>query len=47
MEAHSNADKVFVALPETTEDGLPILFWVLNYFPQDKTKIIITHITGL
>ncbi|KAJ1693739.1 hypothetical protein LUZ63_010437 [Rhynchospora breviuscula] len=40
----STADKVFVALPETYEDGLPVLSWVFSYFPCDKTKIIIIHV---
>jgi hypothetical protein len=44
MGAQNNADKVFVALPATYEDGLPVLSWVLGYFPQDKTIIFITHV---
>ncbi|KAJ3689814.1 hypothetical protein LUZ61_018978 [Rhynchospora tenuis] len=44
MATQSNADKVFVALPETYEDGLPVLSWVFSYFPWDTTKIIITHV---
>ncbi|KAJ3689816.1 hypothetical protein LUZ61_018980 [Rhynchospora tenuis] len=42
--AQNTADKVFVALPEKYEDGLPVLSWVFNYFPCDKTKIIIIYI---
>ncbi|KAJ1693737.1 hypothetical protein LUZ63_010435 [Rhynchospora breviuscula] len=44
MEAQNTADKVFVVLPETYEDGLSILSWVLGYFPCDKIKVIITHV---
>ncbi|KAJ4777780.1 U-box domain-containing protein kinase family protein [Rhynchospora pubera] len=44
MAARNIADKVFVVLPEIYEDGLPILSWVLGYFPCDKTKVIITHV---
>ncbi|XP_078155684.1 U-box domain-containing protein 70-like isoform X2 [Carex rostrata] len=44
MAVQSSADKVFVALPETYEDGLSALSWVISYFPQDKTKIIITNV---
>jgi hypothetical protein len=44
MAAERNTDKVFVALPDTYEDGISVLSWVFSYFPQDKTKIIITHV---
>ncbi|KAJ4803018.1 U-box domain-containing protein kinase family protein [Rhynchospora pubera] len=44
MAEQSNADKVFVALPETYEEGITVLSWALNYFSRDKTKIIITHV---
>ncbi|XP_078169067.1 U-box domain-containing protein 57-like [Carex rostrata] len=41
---NNNSDKVFVVLPETDEDELSLLLWVLNYFSQDKTKIIIIRV---
>ncbi|KAJ4784655.1 U-box domain-containing protein kinase family protein [Rhynchospora pubera] len=44
IAAQNKADKVFVVLPDTYEDGLPILSWVLGYFPCDKIKVIITHV---
>ncbi|KAJ3689813.1 hypothetical protein LUZ61_018977 [Rhynchospora tenuis] len=47
MAAQNIADKVFVVLPETYEDGLSILSWVLGYFPCDKTEVIITHVMAI
>jgi hypothetical protein len=44
MAAERNTDKVFVALPDTYEEGISVLSWVFGHFPQDKTKIIITHV---
>ncbi|KAJ4777768.1 U-box domain-containing protein kinase family protein [Rhynchospora pubera] len=36
--------KVYVALPEKSKEGKYILSWVLNNFPNDSIKIIITHV---
>ncbi|KAJ3689817.1 hypothetical protein LUZ61_018981 [Rhynchospora tenuis] len=44
MAEENYVDKVFVALPETYEEGIIVLTWALNYFSRDRTKIIITHV---
>ncbi|KAJ3681242.1 hypothetical protein LUZ60_015731 [Juncus effusus] len=37
-------DKVFVALPDSYDEGRSVLSWVLSHFSSDKTQIIISHI---